>query len=307
MTKIPFSSFTPPKPGTFTPGQRRLLSANYPLIASDLALRGVERILNELFIDAERYGLMPNYKSATTAIAATKKQLNRTSALLRTLTRSDADTTRTFIALELAAMLTTMKAGNHISIEQVDDALGTLDVALDLIVERLSARHGGRNGAPPEVALDIWIERMICLWQSLGGETPRTWAPVKADNEYTDETADMKSSGRRKNELIDLLVDLVSIADASFMPGGQKLKPRLGKALTASAIGQRTYHVEVAWKQGTLRKRRRRRCEVYRFCTSVLSARPPESGSVLARDKEARANDERDSRRLRRPTDSKKR
>ncbi|MGE3709836.1 MAG: hypothetical protein AB7G35_09210 [Hyphomicrobiaceae bacterium] len=296
MTKIPVSAYEPPKPGAFTPEQRRVLSAKYPLIGNDKALRGVERILNELFIDIERYGLMPGFASTIAVIKSIKKTLDRAAKNIRALTNSESDPGRTFIALELEAVLKSMKADAHITLADVDDALGTVDVALDLVLERISVRYGGRKGAPSDVALDMWIERMLCLWLSVGGKAPRTWTPVKADNSPDDETADATSSGRRRNELNDLLVDLVAMSNQGFMPGGEKFGPSMQKSLTASALGQRGYHVDVAWSRGPASKRRRRKREIEKFYTSVLGARPPESGSVIARGKEARANEERDKR-----------
>jgi len=284
MTKIPISCYLPPQPGAFTPEQRKMLSATYPLIGSEKVLRGVERILHELFVDIERYSLMPTFASTLAVIKATKKALDRTAKNLRALTNSGADNTHTFISLELEATLATMKAGKHITLAHVDDTLGTLDVALDLVIERLSAQYGGRNGAPSDIALDMWVERMNCLWQSVGGSTKTTWAE--------DDVA--VGGGRRENKLVDLLVDLAKISDTGFKPGDKMLDTVISKQLTVSALGQRWYRVDAAWKRASPSMRRRRRLEVQKFCTPVLGQSPRESGSVPARGKEARADDKGD-------------
>lgn len=283
MTRIPVGFFARPKPGALAARQRQQLASKYPVIASVAALDGVERVLNEFFVDIERYGMMPDYAGTLGIIRDLRKALAKSTKQLRSLTTSGADNARTFVAVEVEHVLSTMKAGQHLSLEMIDDALGTVNIALEEVVAKLTTRYGGKKGKPAEVAVDMWIERMICLWQSLGAEIVTTWADDSAPA-----VGDTGSNGRRTDEFFKLLGELVAIANDGFMPGGDTLA--VAADLSARALDQRAYRVLAAWTKAPAYRRQRRKDEIKKFCTSVLRQGPPESGTVPARDKEARAD-----------------
>lgn len=291
MTKIPVGTFEPPKPGSLTSDQRLQLADKYPIVGSDAALDAVEYILNELFVDIERYRTLPSYAAALKVIKDLRQTLDKSRNQLRSLTTSGADNMRLLLAVELENELATMKAGKHLSLAIIDDELGTVEIALEGIIAKLTARYGGKKGKPPEVAVDMWIERMICLWHSLGGEIATTWV----DDSVSVEGFETGSSGRRIDKFFDLLGDLVSTAKGGFGPGSERMTA-VAANLSVRALDQRAYRVLAAWKKAPAHRRHRREDEIRKFCTSVLRPSPSESGIVPSREKEARDDGDTDKR-----------